>query len=118
MREATVTGRHAGLRELDRTVGAQLGVRTDLVQITGAVSLNFCTRYLGLVVSIDGARDGYPSIDELPGGGPPFHPLCSKGTTVYIEQLVSKGRQGMHTRALQEFRSAQRSGRLTENLTA
>jgi hypothetical protein len=87
MREATVAGRHQRL--------GTLGV--NLVQITGRVSDNFCTDYLGLVCSLDGSSgevDGitYVPIGSLPGGGPPFHPNCSKGTVAFIAELVSEAR--------------------------
>jgi len=101
-REATVTARHGRL--------AEAGI--DLVQITGRVSANFCTRFLGLVVALGDARDGYPSINDLPGGAPPFHPNCSKGTAAYVPELVSSGRARDHDRALVAFRRAAQSGSL------
>lgn len=87
MREATVHGRHARLSER--------GIR--LVQITGRVSDNFCTDYLGLVCSLDGSSGSVGGVDYialagLPGGGPPFHPNCSKGTAAFIPELVSDAR--------------------------
>ncbi|GIK18636.1 MAG: hypothetical protein BroJett004_08000 [Planctomycetota bacterium] len=92
-REAVVEARHRGLR------GA--GVR--LVQITGRVSVNFCTAYLGLVCGLDGpvTIDGetYPALASLPNGGPPFHPQCSKGTAAYVVELVSEARREAHERA-------------------
>lgn len=105
-REATVTARHNRLQSNG----------LDLVQITGAVSRNFCTRFIGLVVVLGPARDGYPSIHELPKGGPPFHPRCSKGTVMYHPELSSSSRTADHARAAIHFRAAQRTGRLEENL--
>ncbi len=103
-REATESARHTRL--------ADKGV--DLVQITGRNSRNFCTRFLGLVCTLGPARDNYPSVSELPSGGPPFHPRCSKSTAAYIEVAVSAGRRSAHARAIERFRSAQASGTLTD----
>lgn len=110
-REATVAGRHERL--------AQSDIR--LVQITGRQSLNFCTRFIGLVCALDAASsDGgkYPLITSLPGGGPPFHPQCSKGTAAYIVELVSNDRRGAHERALRIYQKAVAEGVLTERLAA
>lgn len=78
-REATTAARHERLQ--------QEGI--DLVSIVGRVSVNFCTGYLGMVFSISGSSDKYPSLDDLPSGGPPFHPNCSKSTRPYIEDLAT-----------------------------
>ncbi len=87
-RQATVQARHERLIQHD----------VRLVSIVGALSENFCTAYLGRVFSIDGSDDRYPALSELPGGGPPFHPNCSKSTRAYIERFASteQKRQG-HT---------------------
>jgi hypothetical protein len=76
-RQATVVARHERL--------ASLGL--DLVAITGRVSKNFCTAYLGQVFSISGKSDKYPSLSSLPGGVP-FHPLCTKSTRPFVEELA------------------------------
>lgn len=107
-REATVGGRH------DRLQAAGL----DLVQITGRVSGNFCTRYLGLVCSLGAGSDEHPALASLPGGGPPFHPNCSKGTAAFIPGLVSDRRERMQSAALASFRRAEAAGLLTTNLPA
>lgn len=105
-REATVAARH------ERLLVSGIG----LVQITGRVSSNFCTAFIGLVLSlgdervIDGVR--YPAIASLPGGGPPFHPNCTKGTAAYIPDLVSAGRVRSQARALIEFDTRVRQDRL------
>jgi hypothetical protein len=78
-RQATVQARHERLIQHD----------VRLVSIVGALSENFCTAYLGRVFSIDGSDDRYPSLAELPGGGPPFHPNCSKSTRAFIERFAS-----------------------------
>src|SRR5207248_2252057 len=36
------------------------------------------------------SSDKYPAYASLPGGGPPFHPNCSKSTAPFIEALASK----------------------------
>lgn len=82
-REAVVTAR------TERFSG--LGI--DLVAITGRLSDNFCTAFLGQVYSISGKHPTYPPLSSLPGGGPPFHPNCSKGVRPYIEDLATPGQQ-------------------------
>lgn len=77
-RETTVKARHAKLQEK--------GI--DLVVITGKQSNNFCTAYMDKVFSISGDHPKYPPLTSLPGGGPPFHPNCSKGTAPFIEELA------------------------------
>lgn len=78
-RQATVIARHERLAELD----------IDLVAIVGRVSNNFCSAFLGQVFSLSGKSTKYPAYDSLPGGGPPFHPHCSKSTRPFIEELAS-----------------------------
>jgi hypothetical protein len=108
-REATV----------EASIDTQVEAGFDLGQITGANSANFCTRFLGLVVVLSGpARDGYPSIDELPDGPPPFHPNCSKSVAPYDAELSSAARTRAHERRLASFRRDQAAGRLTEDLRA
>lgn len=80
-RQATCQARHIRLR--------QHGV--DLVIITGRQTNNFCSDYLGEVFSISGTSDKYPPLSSLPGGGPPFHPNCSKGTAPFVEALADSG---------------------------
>lgn len=93
-REAVVHARHETLK--------RNGV--DLVIITGRVSKNFCTRYLGLICSLGGGSSEHPPLSSLPGGGPPFHPNCSKGTRPYIEHLASDDDREAGKRALAELR--------------
>jgi cell division septum initiation protein DivIVA len=60
-----------------------------LVAITGKLSKNFCTAFLEKVFYIgDGQHPKYPHYSTLPGGGPPFHPNCSKGVRAFIEPLA------------------------------
>lgn len=93
-REAVVHARHETLK--------RNGV--ELVIITGRVSQYFCTRYLGLICSLGRGSSEHPPLSSLPGGGPPFHPNCSKGTRPYIEHLASDGDREAGRRALAELR--------------
>lgn len=79
-RQATVIARHDRL--------AELGM--DLVAIVGRISNNFCTAFLGQVFSLSGNHPKYPAFAELPGGGPPFHPNCSKSTRPFVEELAGR----------------------------
>lgn len=105
-REATNMARHQRLRD-----GG-----LDLVQIGGRVSVNFCTRFLGLVATLGAARDGFPTLASLPSGGPPFHPNCSKSTAAYDPDLVSARRRGDAQKAQQAFERDRGAGKLTEDL--
>ncbi len=107
-REATEAARHERLGEN--------GI--ELVQIVGATSVNFCTRFLGLVVALGNAQGGFPSISELPSSGPPFHPNCSKSTAAYIDGVTSDRREAAHNQAIGAFRRAQSSGNLMKPLAA
>lgn len=78
-REATVASRHDRLQSLG----------LDLVAIIGRVSKSFCTAFLGQVFSLSGKSKDYPAYSELPGGGPPFHPNCSKSTRPFVPALAS-----------------------------
>lgn len=93
-REAVVHARHETLQ--------RNGV--DLVIIDGRISKNFCTRYVGLICSISGSHEKWPALSSLPGGGPPFHPNCSKGTRPYVEGLSPPGEEESGQRALAELR--------------
>ena len=77
-RQATVVARHDRLGELG----------LDLVAIVGRVSQYFCTAFLGQVFSLSGRHPRYPAYASLPGGGPPFHPNCSKSTRPFVEELA------------------------------
>lgn len=65
----------------------------DLIVIDGRVSENPCTEFLGKVYSIAGDHPKYPALNSLPGGGPPFHPNCSKGIAAFIEELSNETQQ-------------------------
>ena len=77
-REVVVKARHNRLNES--------GV--DLVIIIGKPSDNFCSAFLGQIFSLSGNHPKYPAYSSLPGGGPPFHPKCSKGTRPFVEALA------------------------------
>lgn len=93
----------------------QVSVGLDLAQITGSNSANFCTRFVGLVVVVRGpARDGYMALSDLPGGGPPFHPNCTKNLAAYVEDLVSEGRVRQAEVAATRYAEAAARGVLME----
>lgn len=93
-REATVKGRHNGLR----------AVGIDLVAIVGRISTNPCSAFLGQVFSLSGTHPKYPPYASLPGGGPPFHPNCSKSTRPFIERFAS-GRQLEQAEGLEDAKA-------------
>jgi len=78
-REAVVTARHETFRNR--------GI--DLVKITGSDSANFCTAFVNKVYSLSGNDPEYPSINVLPGDGPPFHPNCTKSTSPFSRAIAS-----------------------------
>lgn len=82
-RQAMVKGQHNRLRRIG----------LDLVAIIGAFSSTFCTAFLGQVFSLSGSSSKYPSLASLPGGGPPFHPRCSKSTRPYLDSLATEKQQ-------------------------
>jgi hypothetical protein len=65
-------------------------VGIDLVAIVGRQSNSFCTAFLGQVFSLGGKGGKYPPLSSLPGGGPPFHPNCSKSTRPFVEALAGE----------------------------
>lgn len=78
-RQANTIARHERLE----------GLGLDLVSVVGRISKYFCTGYLGQVFSISGRSSDYPALSSLPGGGPPFHPNCSKSTRPFVAALAS-----------------------------
>lgn len=108
-REATETAH----RERLLSGGIRLG------QIFGSNSANFCTAFVGLVVSLTGSDetiDGvtYPARERLPNGGPPFHPRCSKNTVAFDPDLASSKRLALVAPAQRRFERRSELGRLTE----
>jgi hypothetical protein len=79
-REAVETARSERLQEL--------GI--DLVMVVGRESDNFCTAFLDQVFSLSGNHPKYPPLSSMQGGGPPFHPNCSKSTRAFVEELATK----------------------------
>lgn len=108
-REISVAAKHESARSL--------GVET--FQITGRVSQNFCTRFIGMVYTL-GSTAGLPdyvvSADELPGGPPPFHPNCSKSSVLYVIGVVGADREGNAQKARRAFETARAKGELTMNI--
>lgn len=110
-REATVAARHGRISEQG----------FGLVQITGRESKNFCTRYLGMVFALteqfsEGGK--YPTLASLPRKGPPFHPFCTKGTTLYVPELASDNQTRAYDDAREAFERARATGVLGEPLAA
>lgn len=104
--------------QVEGQIERQASIGLDLAQITGSNSTNFCTRFVGLVVVVRGAaRDGYIALSELPGGGPPFHPNCTKTLTAFVEDLVSEKRVEQSERAQVVYERALASGTLMAPIT-
>lgn len=57
--------------------------------IDGRISNNPCTAFLGKVFSLKPGHPVYPALSSIQGGGPPFHPNCTKGISAYIPELAS-----------------------------
>lgn len=72
------------------TINRVLESGEDLVMVTAHGANDGCRYYEGKVFSLTGASDTYPSIKELPNGGPPFHPNCKHSLVPYIDELASK----------------------------
>lgn len=61
------------------------------VRVIGKESANFCSAYVGKVFYIGPGDDPlgrFPSNRELPRGGPPFHPKCSKRFVAFFPDMV------------------------------
>lgn len=59
----------------------------DLVCIGGGVYLDICEEFRGRVFSVSGEHERYPSVAEIPNGGPPFHPNCEDVAAPFVERL-------------------------------
>jgi hypothetical protein len=79
-RDVLETARHERLQS----------VGLDLVSVVGKASRNFCSSFLRQVFSLSGTSAKYPALASLPGGGPPFHPNCSKSTRPFVEELATE----------------------------
>lgn len=62
----------------------------DLVIVAGGVYEDFCEAYRGRAFSVSGDSERYPSVAELPNGGPPFHPNCEDVMAPFVERLRSE----------------------------
>lgn len=67
----------------------------DLVRVTANKSLtgDWCDAYRGRVYSLSGESNIYPWIGLIPNGGPPFHPWCRHGMTIFIPAFHSEAQQ-------------------------
>lgn len=62
------------------------------VKITGSNSANFCTAFVGKVYYTGNGEDPqglFPHLRELPSGGAPFHPRCTKRYVAFIVEMMS-----------------------------
>jgi len=88
LREASTHATRGRLREAGEQLGDPMGF--DLVMIVGPVSPDFCAFYVGKVFSNSGQHPDYPPFDELPEGGPPFHPHCRHNVAPFIAEFASR----------------------------
>jgi hypothetical protein len=64
----------------------------NYVKIIGSDSANFCTAFVNKAYYTGPGADPlglYPHINELPRGGAPFHPRCTKRYVAFIPKLAS-----------------------------
>jgi len=62
------------------------------VKIIGSSSRNFCTAFVGRVFYTGEGADPlghFPNVRELPRGGPPFHPRCTKRYVAFVPSLAT-----------------------------
>jgi hypothetical protein len=71
------------------TINRMVEMGEDLVMVTAHGSKDGCGFYEGRVYSVSGGSGKYPSISELPNGGPPFHPNCRHNLSPFIEPLAT-----------------------------
>lgn len=81
---------HAQRQRL-RHAGERLGdpEMLDLVVVTGPISGDWCDLYVGKVFSDSGRSGEWPPVDEMPEGGPLFHPNCTHDLAPFIAPLAS-----------------------------
>ncbi|MFM9958464.1 MAG: hypothetical protein ACKVZJ_10330 [Phycisphaerales bacterium] len=98
-------------------IARQVSVGITTAQITGSNSDNFCTNFVGLVVTLSGpVQDGTVALADLPEGKPPpFHPNCTKTFAAYVRSLVSEGRVEKAGTAVEEYRRRAANGSLLQN---
>jgi hypothetical protein len=77
------------------------------IKVIGSNSRNFCTAFVGRVFYIGDGTDAlaFPHLRELPRGGAPFHPRCTKRYTAFVAGLqtpeaIEAGRLKPHEREL------------------
>jgi len=63
----------------------------DLIVISPNPSMvgDFCDAYRGKVFSLTGATPGFPLVERLPNGGPPFHPWCKHTASPFIARFYT-----------------------------
>lgn len=92
----------------------------EAATIQGSNSANFCTAFVGLVVGLRGpfTINGvtYPAASDLPEGGAPFHPNCSKGYAPFDPELSSPGRVALAAKRIEIYRAREAAGTLRERL--
>ena len=74
------------------------------------------TRSTAQTELVNGNPIGFPPMSSLPGGGPPFHPNCTKGTRAIILAVADPMLIGTHLRAAQELETARRNNTLLEEV--
>jgi len=76
----------------------------DLVMVTSHGAKDACGFYEGKVFSVSGTSEKYPGLNELPNGGPPFHPNCIHVLAPFVESLSSgaerRRARGVHPASL------------------
>ena len=71
------------------TINRVVEAGVDLVMVTAHGAQDGCGFYEGKVFSVSGGHDKYPSISDLPNGGPPFHPNCKHSLAPFVEDLAT-----------------------------
>jgi len=71
------------------TVNRMVETGNDLVMVTAHGAEDGCGVYEGRVFSISGTSDTYPPLNDLPNGGPPFHPNCRHNLAPYVDKFAS-----------------------------
>lgn len=61
----------------------------DLVMVSAHGAKDGCGFYEGKIFSISGLSNKYPSLSNLPNGGPPFHPNCRHRLLPFVDRLAS-----------------------------
>lgn len=72
------------------TIRRMVEVGNDLVVVSAHGATDACGFYEGKVFSISGTSEKYPSVREMPSGGPPFHPNCRHVLLPFVEEAASE----------------------------